>query len=76
MALAIFSQAALDAAISRASTDIPPGHTHAIVATVDQTGAQFAVVFGSSDGNFKAVAAFEHSWDGNDSVGAKLIESW
>lgn len=60
-------------------TTLPVGHSNAIVATVDQTGAQVVVGFHRDLGTglWEAQGAYRHTWaTGDNQVGARFIYSW
>jgi hypothetical protein len=73
-----------DTAIARAvqgvidSGDLPVGHTNALVATVDATGAQFIVGVQRQQGaaTWQIQGLYRHDWSGNDSAGARVLVSW
>lgn len=77
--MTLFSQDQLDKLVADTiPADLPEGHTSAIVGTVDQTGAQVVIGFKKDavGGTWQAQGAFEHTWAGDNQVGAKLIYSW
>lgn len=59
-----------------ANESIPPDAKYALVGTVDNNGAKIiaAVQIKKTDKfDTKIAAVWNHDWDGNDTVGAKLI---
>jgi hypothetical protein len=74
----LFTPEALQKALDAATSDpnVQPGTTHVIAGSVDASGAKAALVFGAQDGRWKVEAAYAHTWDGDDQVGAKFIASW
>lgn len=75
MKTAIFSQEALDKVISEnLPVDGKPGEK-VVVGTVDQTGAQVVASFKMKD-RWELQAAARHDWDGQNSVGGKVLLRW
>jgi hypothetical protein len=72
----LFSPEALKAAAATALTDLPTGHTSAIVGGVDTSGAHVAIVFTSKDDHWQAVTALQHDWTGHTVFGASGRYSW
>jgi len=74
----IFGPDQLDAMVKTIPSDLPDGHTNAIVGGVDQNGVQVVAGFKKDVGSstWQAQGAFEHTWAGDNQVGARLIVSW
>lgn len=72
----ILNSSQIDEIIAETVPALPEGHTHAIVGTVDQDGLKVAAVMASHNQVWQLRAAFEHAWDGTNSIGAKVIASW
>lgn len=68
----LFTPDALQKALDATLPQLPPGRTIGLGAAVDSTGASVAVVFQSQDGHWKAAAAVEHDWAGDNRIGAKV----
>ena len=55
---------------------VPPGHTEAIVGTVDKEGAQ--IVAGlklNESGSWELQGSFEHKWSGDNNGKVKILWS-
>jgi hypothetical protein len=75
MSTSIFSPEALQKVVSETlPTDGKPGEK-VVVGTVDQHGAQVVASFKMKD-KWELQAAARHDWDGNNSVGAKVLLRW
>lgn len=61
----LFSQEALQAAIDRTVSQLPPGSSIGLGGAVDMRGATVALLFQSTDGHWQAKAAVEHDWTGD-----------
>lgn len=75
----IFSNAQLAKLV--ADTVVPqtdPAHTHVVVGTVDQQGAQVVASFkkSGSGAGWELQAAARHDWSGDNSVGGRVILKW
>jgi len=75
----IFSQEALDAAVAKLDVNVPAGHTLAVVATLDSTGATAGLVFqkeGLADlWTLKGEGLIHMDLSGNLSGGARVVFS-
>lgn len=78
-ATTIFSPQQLSDIVSStlAASAVPDGHKNAVIAGVDQDGAHVVAAFklGSKD-QWEFNGAFEHTWEGDNQVGASLIYSF
>ena len=76
--MTMFSPDQLADAVAHIPTDLPEGHSSAIVGTVDLTGAQVLVGFrkDTAHGTWEAQGAFRHDWTGDSSLGARFIYSF
>lgn len=75
MPFILFSPQQLDEVVKKTLVDVPSDHRIAMVATVDMRGIPIAVQFTSTDGHWKIRGAFEHDWNGDNSVGASVMFS-
>jgi hypothetical protein len=75
MNVSIFSPEQLEQIIQRTLPATPANHSHAVVATVDQNGAQVVASFKRTS-HWELQAAAQHEWSGDDSVGARVLLSW
>jgi hypothetical protein len=74
--ITIFSQDQLNQQVQNVLPDGPPaGKSGAIVGDVTSDGLQAAVVWKFDTGpmQWNAVADFQHTWSGDNSVGAKIV---
>lgn len=71
----LFSDAALKKVVQESLT-IPEGRTNAVVGLVDVNGVRIVAGVKLKDGHVEVTGAYEHEWDGDDSVGAKVLLSW
>ena len=73
-----FSDAQLQSIITETiPSTLPAGHTSAIVGSVDQNGAQVVASFELGDKDeWQFQAAAQHTWTGDNEVGARVILSW
>lgn len=71
----IFSEAALKKVVQESLT-IPPGRTNAVVGLVDVNGVKIVAGVKLQGGKVEITGAYEHDWNGDDSVGAKVLLSW
>lgn len=76
----LFDQATLHAAISdllgAPSTSLPPDHTTAIIASVDEGKARFVIVRKLNE-KWQIEGSVEHSWTGPPVQGGLLLKgSW
>jgi len=56
---------------------VPPGHTNAVVGTLDQTGVQLLVSFKQGpDRRWSVTGAIRHDWSGDTSGAASVVYSW
>ncbi len=65
------AQAVKDALV----TEVPAGHTNALIGIIDQTGAQVLVSFKLKD-RWTATGVARHDWGGDNTAGASLVYSW
>lgn len=72
----LFAPDQLQAIATKTLKDLPPDHTSAIGFGVDKDGANVGVVFKDKGGHFQAVAAFQHDWTGNNTVGVDGRITW
>lgn len=72
----LFTPEALQKAIDATKVEITPEKHGAIVGALDANGVKVGLVFKSVDGKWRAEGAFEHSWDGNDQIGGKVVMTW
>jgi hypothetical protein len=72
----IFDRAQLDQVIADTIPSLPPNKTGAAVALVDKDGIKVAVEVESTNGHWKATGAYEHDWNGDNSIGGKVMYSW
>lgn len=71
----IFSQDALDKIIADTlPVDAKPGDK-VVVGTIDQHGAQVVASFKLKD-KWELQAAAQHQWNGDNTVGAKVLLRW
>ncbi len=71
----IFNNSALQAAIDKATYSIPDGHTSAIIAHADLTGASLTALV-KLDDHWTIEAAAIKPWSGPLSAEAEVIASW
>lgn len=59
-------------------SELPNGHTNAIVGAVDQTGAKVVASFSlDQKQRWQLRGAWDHEWEsGNDTVGGQVLVSW
>jgi len=69
----LFTKDALDAAVAAMIPQLPPGRTHGVGFALDARGAQFAVLFGSQDGNWHAQGAVAIDPAGHVSAGVQGV---
>lgn len=70
----MFTPAALAQAIATIPAP-PPGKKGAMVGTVDTSGAKVGLVFNMND-TWHIETAAQVNWDGDASVGAKIVATW
>lgn len=73
-----FTAEQLNKIVAETIPQIPPGKTGAIAATVDASGATVAVELQkqAGPGDFTITAAYTHDWNGDNSLGGKILYSW
>lgn len=76
MATTFFSPSQLKSIVDKTLTDIPEGHTNAIVGTIDSQGAQIVVAFKTQDEHWVATGTVKHDWSGDNIAAANVIYSW
>jgi hypothetical protein len=78
MSTTVFSQDQLNAIVKETiPSNLPDGHAHAIVGTVDQDGAQVVAGFTlGANQEWQVDGVFRHTWSGDNAVGAQVIYSW
>lgn len=74
--MAIFSQDALAQVVASTLPADPRDGERVVVGTVDETGAQIVASFKFKGGKWEAQAAARHDWNGENSVGAKVLLRW
>jgi hypothetical protein len=71
----VFSPTQLDSYVKDLGLDnLPDGHKSAVIGAIDQNGVKVGLIY--NQGIFEAEAAFEHDWNGNNEIGAKILASW
>ena len=76
MSLIVFGPDQLAAAVKQADAAVPPGHTNALVGTVDSTGAQVLLTMKMGTGGWTASGIARHDWSGDNQIGASVVYSW
>jgi hypothetical protein len=75
----LFTRSELDAAVKEMIPQLPPGRNHGVGFALDTRGAQFAVLFGNTDGigvDWQAVGAVRISEHGKVSGAASGVVTW
>lgn len=73
-----FTADQLNKIVAETIPQIPAGKTGAAVATLDATGATVAVELEkhAGPGDFTITAAYTHDWNGDNTLGGKVMYSW
>lgn len=72
----LFSQSQLAQIVDETLPQLPPSHTSAIIAGVDQRGVQVVARFQFQHDHWAVTAAARHEWTGENGVAAKVLLSW
>lgn len=72
----LFTPDQLQKVLTETIPKVPPGHSSAVAAAVDASGAKVGLIIGSSDGHWQAKAALEHDWGGDNKVAGSVLYSW
>lgn len=72
----IFSPEALTKVVTETLPNDGKPNEKAVVGTVDQHGAQVVASFKFKEDRWELQAAARHDWNGDNSVGAKVLLRW
>lgn len=71
----LFTPEALQQIIQKLPPEPNDGKTHSLIGSVDSQGVQVAVVMKFAD-TWQVQGVVKHDWNGDNTVGAKLIGRW